>query len=317
MQNRPQLSLFERIRQLKAKQKAIILAHNYQLPEVQDIADYIGDSLGLSRIASSTPAEVIVFCGVRFMAETASILCPDKLVLMPDMDAGCPMADMITATGLRALKKEHPGASVVSYVNTPAEVKAETDICCTSANAVEIIKSLADREEIIFVPDKYLGSYVCAKLKRNLILWDGYCPAHIRILSEDIIRQKKMHPKAEVVVHPECLPEVVNLADAVLSTEGMFRHIKASQAAEVIVGTEIGILHRLKKENPQKEFFPASQLAVCPGMKLTSLEKILWCLEDRKGEINVPQEIRAKAIKSIDRMLDLKPPGKDILPTDE
>ena len=297
--------LVKKIQQLKKQRKAIILVHNYQLPEVQDIADYIGDSLALSRKASSTDADVIVFCGVRFMAETASILCPNKIVLMPDINAGCPMADMVTVDGLRALKKEHPKAQVLSYVNTSAEVKAETDICCTSGNAVKLAESLKDIEEIIFVPDKYLAHYVSTKINRNFITWNGYCPSHVKILPEAIVWQKRVHPKAEVIVHPECTPEVIALADQVLSTEGMRRYARESNAGEIIVGTEIGILYRLQKENPKKRFYAASELATCPTMKLTNLEKVLWSLEDMKYEIKVAEEVRVKARRAVDRMLEV------------
>jgi quinolinate synthase len=298
--------LVEKIQRLKKQRNAIILVHNYQIAEVQGIADYVGDSLGLSRTASATDADVIVFCGVRFMAETASILCPDKIVLMPDINAGCPMADMITAEKLRALKKEHSRAKVLSYVNTSAEVKAETDICCTSGNAIFIAESLKDAEEIIFVPDKYLAHYVSTKINRNFIFWDGYCPTHVKILPADILRQKKTHPKAEVILHPECRPEVIALADQVLSTEGMCRYAKQSNSAEIIVGTEIGILHRLQRENPDKKFYPVTELAICPTMKLTTLEKVLWCLEDMKYEIKVTEEIRVKAIRAVDKMLEVR-----------
>jgi quinolinate synthase len=300
---RNNLRLTQKIQRLKKQRNAIILVHNYQIPEVQDIADYIGDSLGLSRTASSTDADVIVFCGVYFMAETASILCPDKTVLMPDINAGCPMADMITANQLREFKKEHPKAKVLAYVNTSAEVKAETDICCTSGNAIKVAETLKNSEEIIFIPDKYLTNYISTKVNINFILWDGYCPTHVKILPEDIIRQRKAHPGAEVIVHPECTPEVSALADQVLSTEGMCRYARNSNAEEIIVGTEIGMLHRLQKENPEKKFYPATELAVCPSMKLTTLEKVLWCLEDMKYEIRVPEEIRLKARVAIERMI--------------
>lgn len=296
--------LVKKIQRLKKERKAIILAHNYQIGEVQDVADYLGDSLGLSRQAAKTNAEVIVFCGVHFMAETAAILCPDKVVLMPDINAGCPMADMITKEGLHALKKEHPEAIVVSYVNTSAEVKAETDICCTSANAVELIKSLKS-QEIIFTPDKYLAHYVTTKTDKRIIPWDGFCPTHIRILPEDIRRQKKKYPGAEIIVHPECTPGVIKLSDKALSTEGMCKYAKESNASQIIVGTEIGLLHRLRKENPGKKFYPASELAVCPSMKLTTLEKVLWSLEDMKEQVIVPEEIRIKAKRAIDRMLEI------------
>jgi len=297
--------LEDKIRQLKKKRKAIILAHNYQLPEVQDVADFHGDSLELSRMAADTCAEVIVFCGVHFMAETASILSPDKLVIMPDVNAGCPMANMITASDLKKLKEKHPGACVVGYVNTPAAVKAELDICCTSTNAVAVVNSLEDKKEIIFVPDKYLADFVSKQTGRKLIAWNGFCPTHIKILPEDIKREKRFHPNAKVIVHPECLPGVVALADAVLSTSKMCKFARETTAKEIIVGTEVGLIYRLKKDNPDKEFYPASEAAVCPNMKRTTQEKILWALEELKEEIRVPDDIRRAAKKAIDRMLEI------------
>ena len=297
--------LIQKIQQLKRKRNAVILVHNYQIGEVQDIADYTGDSLELSRTASKTNADVIVFCGVRFMAETASILCPDKLVLMPDINAGCPMADMITRDELKALKKEHPKATVVAYVNTSAEVKAEIDICCTSGNAVKVVESLKDASEIIFVPDKYLGHYVSVKANRDLILWDGYCPVHAKILPEDIARQRKAHPKAKIIVHPECTPKVIQLADEALSTSGMCKYAKLSSASEIIVGTEPEMLYRLRKENPRKKFYPLSDQAICQDMKLTTLKKVLWCLENMKYEVKVPEDIQIKAKRAMDRMLEV------------
>lgn len=294
--------LMGEINRLKKKRKAVILVHNYQTPEIQDIADYLGDSLGLSRIASQTRAKVIIFCGVHFMAETASILCPDKKVLMPDINAGCPMADMITKEGLRTLKREHPHATVVGYVNTSADVKTELDICCTSTNAIKIINSLKNSKEIIFVPDKYLADYASRKTGRKLIAWDGYCPTHVKILPEHILKQKRLHPGAKIIVHPECTPPVIDLADEALSTEGMCKYAKLTDAYEIIVGTEIGLLYRLRKENPKKKFYPASEEATCPNMKMNTLEKVLWSLEDMKYEIKVPEDIRVKAIKAVDRM---------------
>lgn len=291
-----------KIEKLKKKRKAVILAHNYQLPNVQDIADYTGDSLALSRIAGQTNAKVIIFCGVHFMAETASILCPDKKVLMPDINAGCPMADMITKEGLRTLKREHPHARVVGYVNTSAEVKTELDICCTSTNAVKIVDSLKNAKEIIFVPDRYLAHYVSEKTGHKLIAWDGYCPTHVKILPEHILKQKKLHPKAKVIVHPECTSRVIDLADEALSTEGMCKYAKLTDASGIIVGTEIGLVHRLCKENPKKKFYSASEQAICPNMKMTTIEKILWSLEDMKYEVKVPEEVRRKALKAVDRM---------------
>ena len=295
----------EKIKELKKKRKAIILAHNYQLPEVQDVADYRGDSLELSRIAAKTDAEIIVFCGVYFMAETASILSPNKKVIMPDIIAGCPMANMLKAEELRRLKEEHPKAVVVGYVNTSAEVKAELDYCCTSTNAVAVVNALKDRDEIIFVPDKYLADFVTKKTGRKLIIWNGFCPTHIRILPEDVKREKRFHPFAKVMVHPECLPQVVSMADAALSTSQMSKFAKESEATEFIIGTEIGIIYRLKKDNPKKEFYPASERAVCPNMKRTTQEKILFALEEIKEEVKVPDDIRQRAKKSIDRMLGI------------
>jgi quinolinate synthase len=297
--------LIEKILNLKEKKKAIILVHNYQLGEVQDIADFIGDSLELSQKASKTDAEVIVFCGVHFMAETASIICPDKIVLLPELHAGCPMANMITAQALREKKKEHPKATVVCYVNTSAAVKAESDICCTSANAVRLVGKLTDVEEIIFVPDQYLGSYVASQTGKKMILWPGYCPTHVRILPQDILRRKAEHPQAKAVVHPECRPEVKALADAVLSTGGMIRFARESDAREVIVGTEVGIIHRLQKENPEKRFIPASEQAVCPRMKLITLETVLWSLENMTHVIKVPERIRIRARRAVDKMLEV------------
>ncbi|MCM8780463.1 MAG: quinolinate synthase NadA [Candidatus Omnitrophica bacterium] len=301
-----QKDLPKKIKELKKKRKAIILAHNYQLPEVQDIADFKGDSLELSRIAAKTEAEVIVFCGVHFMAETASILCPDKKVIMPDLNAGCPMADMLTAQQLKELKRRHPRAVVVGYVNTSAEVKAELDFCCTSTNAVKVVDVLKDREEIIFVPDKYLADYVEKKTGKKLIKWNGFCPTHIRIFPEDIKREKIFHPFAQVMVHPECLPQVVDLADVVCSTSQMCRFAQESQAKEFIVGTEVGLIYRLKRDNPIKEFYPASEAAVCPNMKRTTQEKILWALEELRDEVRVSNDIRRYARKAIDRMLNLR-----------
>lgn len=297
--------LVEKILKLKEKNKAIILVHNYQPPEVQDIADFLGDSLELSRKAAQTDAEVIVFCGVHFMAETASILCPDKMVLMPDINAGCPMANMVDSIRLRSLKEKHPSAIVLSYVNTSAEVKAESDICCTSANAIRVVQSLDSNQEIIFVPDKYLGQYITSQTGRRMVYWDGYCPVHIKILPEDILKQKRAHPHAEVMVHPECTPEVIKLADKVLSTSGMCRYAKESESREIIVGTERDIVYRLQKGNPDKRFYPASEVAICPNMKLSSLEKVLWALEDMKNEVKVPNEIRVRAVQPVNKMLSI------------
>ncbi len=296
--------LVDKIRKLKDKRGAVILAHNYELGEVQDIADFVGDSLELSQKAANTDAEVIVFCGVHFMAETASILCPDKVVLLPDMNAGCPMANMITAAQLIARKKELPGYAVVCYVNSSAEVKAESDVCCTSANAVKVVNNVETRD-ILFVPDQYLGHYVSTKTNKHMAFWPGYCPTHARIRAEDILRAKSEYPRARVVVHPECRPEVITLADEVLSTGGIIRFARSTPAREIAIGTEIGIIYRLRKENPDKTFIAVSEQAICPRMKLITLEKILWSLEEMKPEVKVPEKIRIRAKKAVDRMLEI------------
>ena len=294
--------LAEKVLSLKKRRNAVILVHNYQLGEIQDIADFVGDSLDLSQKAAKTDAGVIVFCGVHFMAETASILCPDKTVLLPDMHAGCPMANMITVPQLRAKKKENPKATVVCYINSSAAVKAESDICCTSANAIGVIESL-DADEILFVPDQYLGHYVSTKTTKKVILWPGFCPTHVRILPEHIAKLKQEYPRAKVVVHPECTPAVIALADEVLSTSGMIQFAKREDVRQMIVGTEIGIIYRLRKENPGKSFIPVSEQAVCPNMKLITLEKVLWSLEEMAPVVKVPEKIRLKAKKAVDRML--------------
>jgi len=298
--------LIKEILDLKTRRGAVILAHNYQLGEVQDIADFVGDSLELSQRAAETGATVIVFCGVHFMAETASILCPDKVVLLPDMNAGCPMADMITPDRLREKKKEHPRAAVVCYINSSAEVKAESDICCTSANAVGIIESL-DAQEILFVPDQYLGLYVSARTGKEMILWPGFCPTHVRITPERMEELRQEYPQAKIVVHPECRPEVIALADEVLSTGGMLRYARREGVREMIVGTEMGIIYRLRKENPGKSFIPVSEQAICPNMKLITLEKVLWSLEEMNPEVKVAERIRLGAKAAVDRMLRIGP----------
>ena len=296
---------------LKKKKNAVILAHNYQLPEVQDIADFVGDSLGLSIEASKTKADIIVFCGVHFMAETAKILNPAKKVLMPDPKAGCPMANMVSAEALKAEAMKHPGAKIVCYINSTAEVKALSDICCTSGNAVEVVKSLGN-DEIIFVPDQYLGSWVEEKLGRKMILWHGFCNIHVKILPEHIIESKKKHPDSFVMCHPECTPGVRSLADIVASTSKMIEYpfsvAKTPNGASpaFIVGTETGIIHQLNKKYPKMDFYPAYDGALCPNMKLTSPEKVLWCLEEESGEINVNSDIAGKAEACIKKMLELK-----------
>jgi quinolinate synthase len=295
--------LQQQITRLKRERRAVILAHNYQISEVQDVADFVGDSLELSRKAAAvSDAEVIVFCGVRFMAETAKLLSPDKIVLLPEPDAGCPMCDMAPVQQVRERKAELPGRPVVSYVNTTAAVKAESDICCTSANAIEIVESLPE-DEILFLPDRNLGSWVAEHTTKKIILWNGYCIVHQRILPQHIQVLKAEHPQAEVVVHPECSPEVRQLADAVRSTSGILRYCRESSAQSFIIGTEVGILHRLQKENPGKQFFAPAPLAVCANMKLTTLEKVLWALQEMVHPIEIPAEIAAPAKRAIDRML--------------
>jgi quinolinate synthase len=296
--------LVERISALKKERNAVILVHNYQLGEVQDIADFVGDSLELSQNAAKTGADVIVFCGVHFMAETASIICPDKVVLLPDIAAGCPMANMITAESLRAKKKEHPQAVVVCYINSSAEVKAESDICCTSANAVEVVESLNARE-ILFIPDQYLGHYVSARTGKKMILWPGFCPTHVRIKPERIKELRQEYPQAKVVVHPECIPEVIALADEVASTSGMCRYARRDDVREMVVGTEVGLIHRLRKENPCKRFIPVSEQAICPNMKLITLEKVLWSLKEMGPEVKVPDGIRLRVRAAVDKMLEI------------
>jgi len=299
--------LIEKIQQLKHERQAVILAHNYQPGEVQDIADFVGDSLGLSREAAQTDAETIVFCGVHFMAETAAILSPEKTVLLPDKYAGCPMADMITAEQLQQLKDKHPDALVVSYVNTPAEVKALSDYCCTSGNAVELVSSLPAVGEIIFVPDKYLGQHVIDRTGRDMILWPGYCPSHVIISADDIDKAKQEHPDAVVMAHPECTEQARECADQLLSTSGMLNFAAKSEARQFIVATETGIIYTLKKQNPEKEFIAATENAICPNMKKITLEKVAWALEDMEYKITVPENISSKAKAALDRMLAVLP----------
>jgi quinolinate synthase len=299
--------LIEEILTLKAKRKAVILAHNYQRAEIQDLADFGGDSLGLSLEAAKTEAEVIVFCGVRFMAETAKILSPAKTVLLPDRWAGCPMADMITAEQLRGLKQKHPEALVVCYVNSPAQVKAESDYCCTSANAVALVRSLPQERPIIFVPDQHLGQFVAKQTGRDLILWPGYCPTHVLISEDDIRQAKQQYPDAIVIAHPECTEPVKDLADALLSTGQMIRFVKNSPARRFIVATEVGMIHPLQKARPDAEFLPAGSRGVCPNMKKTTLEKVLAALADLQFQIEVPEDIRRRAERSLQRMVEILP----------
>ena len=298
--------LNDKIKALLHERKAILLAHNYQRPEVQDIADLCGDSLELSIKASQTDAEVIVFCGVHFMAETASILCPDKKVLLPALDAGCPMADMITAEKLRQKKEELSTGKrvvVISYVNTTAEVKAESDICCTSANAIQVANSVDPALQIFMTPDKNLAQYTKKHTRRNIAYWEGYCPIHNNLTVEQVRETKSAHPEALFLAHPECPPEVLELADEVKSTSGMIAYAGNSESREFIIGTEIGILHPLSKANPDKLFLPADPGMICSDMKKIGLREILTALENLQPEVKVPKEIREKAKGAVDRML--------------
>jgi len=299
--------LLKKIGELKRMRNAVILAHNYQPGEIQDLADFCGDSLGLSIKAAKTDAQVIIFCGVRFMAETAAVLSPEKTVLLPDKFAGCPMADMITAEQLRELKNDYPDAVVVCYVNSAAEVKAESDYCCTSANAVELVQSLPAEKKIIFVPDCHLGRFVREKTGRDIVLWPGYCITHVVITEDDIKQARAEYPDAVVMAHPECNEPVKDLADQILSTGQMLKFVRTSAARRFIVATEKGIIHTLKKEKPHAEFIPASERAICPNMKMITLDKVVAALEDMQYKITVPEEIRARARKALDRMLEVMP----------
>jgi quinolinate synthase len=287
---------------LKEKLNAIILVHNYQIPEIQQIADIRGDSLELSRVAAETDADVIVFCGVLFMAETAAILSPDKKVLLPVKDAGCPMADMITVDGVRKLRAENPGAPVVCYVNSSAEVKAESDVCCTSANAIEVVNSL-DEDRAILLPDKHLARYVAEHSDKEIIAYQGFCPTHARLSVEDVVKAKKEHPDAMFVAHPECRWDVLQLADHVTSTSGTFRYAQESSALEFIIGTETGMLYMLHQENPGKRFYPAAELMTCPNMKMNTLEHVIEAMEEMKYLITVEKNVRERARKCLDKML--------------
>jgi quinolinate synthase len=294
----------DKITRLKKEKNAVILAHNYQIGEVQDVADYIGDSLGLSQKAAQVDAKVIVFCGVHFMAETAKILAPEKTILIPDARAGCPMADMITASELRQWKKNYPESRVVCYVNTTAEVKAECDICCTSSNAVKVVNSL-NADVILFAPDKNLAAYVARHTKKKIIPWDGYCYVHRYIKARDIREKRNLHPDAEVWVHPECLPEVIDLADKALSTGKMVQEARKTKKKEIIIGTESGIIYRMKTENPTKNFYPARDVAFCYNMKKIDLGKVLRSLENMIYKVEVPLEVSQKARGAIEKMVEI------------
>ncbi|MGV8175145.1 MAG: quinolinate synthase NadA [Methanothrix sp.] len=299
------MATINEILSLKEERHASILAHNYQTPEVQDVADLVGDSLELSRAAARLDCDVIIFCGVDFMAETAAILSPQKTVVMPARGASCPMAHMITPEELRILKSLHPKAAVVCYVNSTAEIKAESDICCTSANGVEVVNSLPS-EEIIFVPDRNLAAYVARHTRKKIIPWNGYCYVHDCLTAQDVVSARSRHPEAEVLVHPECRPEVIDQADYVYSTGGMGRHAHSSSAMQFIIGTELGMIHRLKKENPEKVFYPLSETAICHNMKKTDLGLVQKALQTLEPRVKVPEEIAVRARRSIERMLAIK-----------
>lgn len=299
------MSLEEEIVQLKREKHALLLAHNYQIPEVQDVADYVGDSLFLSRKAAETDAPIIVFAGVRFMAETAKILNPEKTVLLPDLEAGCGLADSITAEQLREWKSQHPGAAVVAYINTSADVKAESDYCCTSSNAMKVVSQVPAGQEILFLPDVFLGEYVRKKTGRAMHLWVGDCPVHAKLRPEDVARARLAHPGAEVIAHPECgcatasLPEV----DRVLSTDGMVRFAEETRAPEVLVATEVGILHRMRRLNPRTRFTPLSEAAICPYMKQIDLADVRDSLKLNRFVIDVPPATAERARRALLRMI--------------
>ncbi|TAL15553.1 quinolinate synthase NadA [bacterium] len=293
----------KQIRLLARERNAVILAHNYQRGEVQDVADHTGDSLGLSIIASKTDAKVIVFCGVHFMAESASILSPEKTVLLPRLDAGCPMADMITAEDLIKVREEHPGVPIVTYVNSSAKVKAVSDICCTSANAVKVTNSLPEKT-VYLAPDRNLARWVARNTDKNVLYWNGCCPSHERLTARDVLAAKAENPGAPFIAHPECRPEVIDLADAVRSTSGMLEWCKNSSAKTIIVGTETGLFHQLRKNSPDKTFVAPTEKLFCPNMKLTSLEDLLVSLEKMENVIEVEESVRIPAARALQRMVD-------------
>jgi quinolinate synthase len=297
--------LKERLLQLKKERNAIILAHYYQRDEIQEVADFRGDSFLLAQKAAQTDADVIVFCGVHFMGESAKILAPNKTVIIPDERAGCPMADMVNVEGLRALKRQHPNATVVSYINTSADIKSETDICCTSANAIKVIESV-ESDEIIWVPDKNLGDYVSKFTNKKMIIWEGYCNTHDMLTVKDVEEMKAQYPNAQFVVHPECRPEVVRLGDFVGSTTAIIKYCKESPCQEFIVGTEDGTGYQLRMDSPNKQFHFATKYLVCPNMKVNNLKKVVRCLETMQPEIYVPTEVADKARLSLERMLQVK-----------
>ena len=299
-------ALIEKINELKKSRNAIILAHNFQPAEIQDVADFVGESLELCHKAAETDADVIVMCSVRFMAETAYLISPKKTVLLPEKNAGCPLSNMITQQRLRAKKKQYPDALVLCYLNTPAPVKAISDICCTASNAIEIINSIPEDREIMFVPDQYVGDWLAGQTGRDLILWPGFCSTHIKIRPEDVKSCKEEYPDAVVLAHLESIPQVKILADAILSTGGIVDYVHESEAKEFIIATEVGIVHRLQKENPDKTIVAPSERAVCGKMKLISLESVLRSLETMKEQIKLPERTRINAKKAIDKMMEFQ-----------
>ncbi|MDP3970498.1 MAG: quinolinate synthase NadA [bacterium] len=304
-----------KIRELAKEKNAVILAHNYQLPEIYDIADFIGDSLELSRKAANTNADVIVFCGVHFMAETAAILSPSKTVLLPDLEAGCSLADSITADQLKMWKSEHPDAVVVMYVNTSADVKALADYCCTSSNAINIVESIPADKEILFGPDMFLGAYVSKRTNRKMHIWPGECHVHAQFRNDHLVNLQKKHPNAELILHPECgcisqclyMMSDGQLSNAkILSTSGMIAEVKSSESDEFIIGTEIGIIERMKREEPNKKYIPLKEDAICKYMKKINLDNVLLALQNMQHEISIPEDIRKQALLSIERMITIK-----------
>lgn len=304
--NRNHETLKKQIRSLLKEKNAIMLAHNYQRDEIQEIADFAGDSLGLSQTAAKTDADIIVFCGVHFMAESAAILSPHKTVLLPNLEAGCPMADMVTAEKLRETKKKYPDADVVCYINSSAEVKAESDICCTSSNVVKVVASLNGSNLVLMVPDMNLAKYAQRFTQKKIIPWKGFCPTHHNFIKkEDIKNVMGEHPDAVFIAHPECTPEVLDLADHIASTSGMMKFAGECPNDEIIVGTEIGVGYRLRKENPEKKFYFPSREQICPNMKVTILEDVLTALQEEKHKITVPEKIRVRAYSALEKMLPL------------
>jgi len=298
------MDIIDEIKRMRVEKRAVILAHNYQLPEIQDIADFVGDSLELSRTASTTDAKIIVFCGVNFMAETAKVLSPAKTVLLPDLRSGCPLANMIAVEDVKKLRKDYPKAAFVCYINTSADVKAECDICCTSSNAVDVVNSVS-AETVVFLPDRNLGNYVSKHTAKKIMNWNGFCPTHENLKAEEVLELQNPYPATKFVAHPECTADVLELADKITSTSGIIKYVKTESSQSFIIGTETAILHRLTKENPGKNFIPASRKMFCQNMKYNNLSSLYESLLNEQPEIEVPEKIREKAFLAIDRMLKI------------